>query len=320
MKCKNCQVNEVDDSEICWTCTKGFYATIQDLVLNFADAEDVKRVIENPYFPCRGAYTAFIALAATNNNLPALRVFLNDPRIIYSDLCTEYCIVNNFTVVVIELLSHSRAKGPHCPPGVNCVHWHCKNLHKWLMTASLRENAELVEFFTSTMKVPTKYIADIPAGPEPSGVMHCIYCHAPTETFEAARMLPECGDCVQAPEKHCPFCEMRMNRGDGQCEDHLDVKPLAWNSEEKSFMEVSETKPIKNIPARCFAKNCSNNDLHWVEYGGVHGTYILMCGSCHASKRFCGACHNFLDPVMGEYHTCKKTYTLRDGFFYLNAN
>jgi hypothetical protein len=102
---------------------------------------------------------------------------------------------------------------------------------------------------------------------------------------------------------------------------HTDAKLLVWNPNKETFEDDGKGEnESKLMPTKCFNGDCENTDVKWVQSDETGFWYRLSCGSCRARGGNCRSCSGAHNAIIGEYHICKKTYTLRDGFFYLNAN
>jgi hypothetical protein len=289
------------------------------LIYDGANVEEVQAAMKNPYLDLSSIWAQPIDWATYNNNAPVLRMLLDDTRIRCSNDAVPFCIERGFTDIIKELLSHPRAGGKHCDPDVKCEHFKCRDLRRYLVLASLHENADLVEFLISSMRVPEKYVAHVPAGTRPANAILCTKCDIPTITFDPMVLVPLCRDCAQTPEKYCMYCHNRQSYNMGRCSMHTDAKLFVWNPNKETFEDDGEGES-KLMPTKCFNGDCENTDVKWVQSDETGFWYRLSCGSCRARGGNCRSCSGAHNAIIGEYHICKKTYTLRSGFFYLDAN
>jgi hypothetical protein len=310
--CKSCSKNKCNahrecySTEICWKCKQGLEDDFRLLLsIPTTTPETISNQLDNPNLDKNGLYFHPLAWAMVNGNIHITRALLDDPRIQFRDDGIIPAIVKGQTETIKMVLADPRRKSSY-------------DFNDYLVYASLMKNDELVHILLNEYNIDKKYLAEAPKSDnDPYGVLCCIKCEKPTQTFLISSCTPLCEDCVKTPENFCMYCRNRKYSGDispVRCSLHNHENLLfKWDNQTKSFTDGSNNKH-----ALCFMDNCKNIATVWSQYKWHRNDFELMCTDCFQRKGRCWSCIGSHDNIFGPHHTCENTFDLRNGFFYLN--
>lgn len=297
---------------ICSDCYYGRVESFRNLLCshnaaNPVTVEDVASRLQDPRFPFDSLGMTPIDWAAYTNNLPVLRLLLNDSRFHYRDYAIIPCIMHGYTDIVKELIAGTK-------------HYGYRVLGEYLVCASMTGNTELVHLLRSVYRVPEQYDLTI-CYPTPAnsaqlcGALLCFKCSTPTTSFLRSHLQPICITCAEHPEDYCMYCHNRKYSNMDRCSMHTELSLLTWDPVQCTFVSAGEPHLTKT---KCSIRECENHDVQWTRIDSKPNGYRLLCQSCLTSKKYCKICCGYNRSFLDTSHTCEHTYALCDGLFYEN--